>query len=362
MSVLKFGHEMLNRLTATLAALDGDLDGTSAWPEQALAALRDAGWHRWVIPQQFGGEGRSSAEIVAAYEAIARGSVAVALLATQRDGACDLLARSPNDDLRDRLLPAHARGERFTSIGISQLTTSKGAGRPKMLARETAGGFELDGVMPWVTGAIGCDEIVCGAVLEDGRELLACVPCDRARVIVDPPMRLLALDASCTSQVRCENARIDATEIIRGPAAQVLKLRTPVKSMVVISVGLGLAGAIVDALDGDGIAISPQLSPLADELRSEYALVREACKSAAAQLEDPDYEVPKSKLRVAVNALLTRLALVLTSAAKGSGYARPHIAERLMREAMFFQVWSAPADVQAASLRAAFGAPSGENS
>jgi hypothetical protein len=70
----------------------------------------------------------------------------------------------------------------------------------------------------------------------------------------------------------------------------------------------------------------------------------------AASLLDPAQDVPKTEMRVGVNDLLVRLAAGLLIYSKGSGLLRQRDAQRLVREAMFFLVWSAPEDVRANTL------------
>ena len=62
------------------------------------------------------------------------------------------------------LLPPLARGATFTTVGLSQLTTSRQhLGRPALVAAQDEDGWRLDGLCPWVTGADACDTIVTGA-------------------------------------------------------------------------------------------------------------------------------------------------------------------------------------------------------
>jgi hypothetical protein len=56
-------------------------------------------------------------------------------------------------------------------------------------------------------------------------------------------------------------------------------------------------------------------------------------------------------IRVAVNDCVTRLAMTCLTLSKGSGYLSSHPVQRLVREAMFFLVWSAPTHVQLGTLR-----------
>ncbi len=336
-------------LLPALRELDARAEDEPGFPAALLERLAPAGLWGWAIPQAFGGRPLDDAGLLAAYEAIARGSLTAALLVTQRDGAVDLVVRGDNDGLRQRLLPAWARGERFTSIGISQLTTSLGT-RPKMTARADGDAFVLDGVMPWVSGACACDEIVTGAVLDDGRQILAVVPCDAPGVTIDPPLELMALQASCTSRVRCEQVRIGREWIVRGPAPRVLDRRTPVKPLTVTAVGLGLAARIVDELRP---LLEAAPNALAEPVRPRIAqldALRRRFRDLAARLGSSAGETPAAPLRIEINALLTRLSVALLSLSKGSGYVRGRPAEKLLREAMFFHVWSAPDSIRGATL------------
>ena len=83
---------------------------------------------------------------------------------------------------------------------------------------------------------------------------------------------------------------------------------------------------------------------------ASYAEIRRRLYDAAETLDDPTAEIPSMEIRVAVNDLLGRLALSLMTLLKGSGYLTSHPVQRLVREAMFFLVWSAPPSVQMGEL------------
>lgn len=340
----------LEKLTAGLLQAATPRDHTPAWPKACLDLLQDAGLWRCAIPTRWGGAAAPYPQHVRAYESVAAGSLAAALLLTQRDGAVDLIARGKNPELKDRLLPAHARGERFTSIGISQVTTSVGGRAPKLLATVCDEGFILDGVMPWVSGACGCDEIVTAAVTSDGLELLACVPTAARGLTCEPAMRLMALESSCTSRVRCEHVVITQAEIVRGPAARVLSRRTPVKELTVTAVGLGSAAAMAGELRKSGESLEATARGFVEELFGELDELRSAIYAAAERLGEDETSAQSVALRVRMNHLLSRLALAMLSAGKGSGYVLGSPSERLLREAMFFQVWSCPDTVRTRTL------------
>lgn len=343
-------NEQLDQISNRLKDLAEHYDCHSCWPQRSIDLIAQAGCWRWIIPEQWGGDQLGELELVQAYESVARGCLATALILTQRDGAVDLVARGENDALKEKLLPEYAHAHRFTSIGIAQLTTSKRGSKPQLTATPKGKDFILEGNMPWVTGAVNCDEIVTGAVLPDGKQLIASISAAAAGLVIDPPMRLMALEASCTCRVRCLEVRVTPEDVIRGPSDSGLSMRTPVKPLVTVSVGLGLAASICDGVDALGDSVDPALRKTYEPLREAYANLRNDVYTAAQALGKGQNDVDAQALRERVNTLNAQLGMTYLTISKGSGYAHPHPAERLMREAMFFLVWSIPTDVQAQTL------------
>lgn len=363
-------------LTQQLARHAAERDRTGQWPVTELEILEAAGAWRWMIPRRWGGDALATGRILANYRRVAAGSVAVALVLTQRDGAVDLIARADDAAIPNRYLPALASGQAFTSIGISQITTSRGSSGAKLRATSDADGFRLEGFMPWVSGAPACDYVVTAAVLDDGRPLVACVHCDQVGVTVEPPLELLALQASHTSRVRCEGVRIGRDQLVRSPRPDALSGRAPVKPLTVSAVGMGLADAIVAELAGLDSQLSSELRAAVEPLLRRYRYVEEhfhrvvaaadnnesSPASNRARTPSPDAKMVSAQgdrsgispadVRVEINDLLARLAVVLMNMSKGSGFLRGRPAERFVREAMFFQVWSSPPVVQAATIAA----------
>lgn len=342
----------LEALSNRLARLATHYDIIGQWPEQSLQHLTDAGAWTWVIPKEFGGIRLDPVSQTLAYEAVAAGCMSCLLILTQRDAACELIAAGENEALKKSTLPRFARHELMTSVGISQLTTSRQGGRPAMTAEPTGNGFVLSGVMPWVTGARECDNVVTGAVLPDGRQILAMVPLDRAHVEIDSPMRLAALDATLTSEIHLRAVSVERDLVIRGPVEHVLASRSPVKPIVVATAGIGLAGAMVRLMRTHAEKAAPSLLESLDDLTTRYEAVREKLMTHAKTIATGTTEVPKTEIRIAVNDLLMRLAVGLMTFAKGSGFVRQRDAQRLAREALFFLVWSAPEDVREGTLAA----------
>src|SRR5262249_36555548 len=149
-------------------------------------------------------------------EAIAAGCMSTLLILANRDSACELIAASENEPLKADLLPRLASNEIMTTVGIAQLTTSHQTGPPALVATPDGNGFRLSGFIPWVTSAAKCQYLVIGALLPDRRQLLMAIPSDLPGLIIDPPLRLMAMEATWTSEVRCENVRVEPRFVLGG--------------------------------------------------------------------------------------------------------------------------------------------------
>lgn len=338
----------LRQLTKNLSRLATHYDINGEWPAESIRHLTEAGAWAWIIPERFGGIQLDPVSMVRGYEAVGAGSLACLLILSQRDGACEFIASCDREDLKGHWLPQLCRHKVMTSIGISQLTTSQRRGAI-LRAKSDGKGFVLNGMMPWVTGAEQCDFIVTGAVTEDQQQVLAMVPTDLDGMQIDPAMQLMALESSRTSEVHLKSVRIGPEHVLRGPTENALRRNMPVKSLVVSSAGLGLAGALVNKIQRHSRKASDELLRLADEALARYTAIRERIYKAAQQLKQ-DADIPKTEIRVAVNELLMRLAITCMTFAKGSGFIRQRDAQRLVREAMFFLVWSATDEVRSKTL------------
>ncbi len=342
----------LELLKRTLSARACEYDRAGVWPDDSLRALGQAGGWSWSVPVEYGGRLLAPRALLAAYEAIAGGCMSTALIVTQRDGAIDLIRHSSNDSIKSRLLPPLARGEVHATVGVSQLTTSSRGKGPLMRAAPEGDGYRFSGRMPWVTGAERAAFVVTGAVLPGGDQVLACIRTDQEGVAVGSAFELMALTASRTSPVHCDNVRVEPESVLRGPAENVLGRRGPAKGLVASTCGLGLAGTLLELIEN----VPPRWrSPFAETLAplsARYQATRARLFDVADKLERPEveYEVPAAEIRVGVNDLVVRLAVAALTLGKGSGFAVEHPVQRVAREAFFMLVWSAPEAIQTGTL------------
>lgn len=345
----------LSTLLDRLSAAAPDLETSGTWPRQQLDWLAEAGVLGWVIPEESGGSDVSSRALIEGYEQLAAACLVTTFILTQRNGACQRIAAGESDSARRELLPDLAQGRLFATVGISHLSTSRQhLGKPVVTV--VAGGDDLilSGDVPWVTGAPYADVVVTGGTLPDGRQMLIAVPMDAAGIEVQPAAKLLALTASHTAGISLDRVHVPSRFLLAGPVDGVMKRgQGGTGSVGTSALAMGLSQRAVSLL-GEESRRRPELVPIVRSFEQELAALRTDLHATVDLEAEPDAVAsacsPES-IRQRANSLVLRSTQSLLAASKGAGFVAGHPAERSVREALFFLVWSCPQPIVAAALR-----------
>lgn len=317
-----------------------DADRSTAWPAVSWSILHATSVPARSIPVEYGGAGLSPIELLQGMEELGACCLTTAFILSQREAAIRHLTRGP-EHLKQRYLPRLAAGEIYATVGLSQLTTSRQHLSPALRATPlAAGGFQLDGEIPWVTGADHAEAIVAGATLAEGTQVLVVIPADKLAGRIEPPLPLSAVTGSRTSLIVCDRTLIEPEFVLAGPTEGVLG-KIGGGGLDTSCLAISLAAAAAEFIAGEA-AKRPDLKPIADRYDESARANRQRLHTLAEALSDPcdllDLRADCTKLALAA----TQAALMI---AKGNGFVRPHPAQRWARQAMFFLVWSCPRPV-----------------
>ena len=330
-----------------------DADSVEQWPTDQLARLQRAGAYRWNIPVQYGGDGLSPESMLQRYRELARASLLITFVLSQRNAACQRIETSPNTAAAAAWLPKLAAGELFATVGISHLTTSRQYLKvPAVTVTEAGDDYILNGTIPWATGAAYADLLVTGGTLSDGRQILAAIPIHRTGVSVKPPVSLMGLSASCTSEVQLQDVHISGADLLHGPVERVMTAGTGMGgagSLSTSAIALGTAQGTLDHF-AEEAALRPELLPFLNPLQREAEELAQQLETAAAG-GNPKETMSSETLRRRANSLVMRSAQAWLASTRGAGYLAGHPAERAVRESLFFLVWSCPQPVLEGNLR-----------
>ncbi len=332
----------------TLALLDtnaASADANAGWPAESWEAIRRAGVLEWSIPREYGGSEREPLSQLEGSAQLAAACLTTTFILSQREAAVRRILDHGTPELRRELLRPLACGGRFATVGLSQLTTSRQHGAPSLGARLSDQSLTLDGTIPWVTGAAQADHIVIGAVLEDGKQVLAILPRESEGVSIAPPLDLMALAGSLTAEIRCQHVILDRRWLLAGPTERVMAGGRGPGGLETSCLALGLTSAALAYLAHEAAA-RPELRLTADRL----ARTREALWTELIELAGGGGPEKAVALRARANSLVLRAAQAALTASKGSGFLHSHPAQRWARQALFFLVWSCPRPAAEATL------------
>ena len=344
------GNDIL-QLCERLVEHQAELEKPGAWPEAQLQWLSDAGVLCWTVPVDFGGKAISRSELAFGYETLGAACLTTTFVLTQRNAAIARIGLSENESLKAELLSSLCTAETFATVGISHLTTSRQHLAPAVTACETDDGFVLDGQIPWVTGGRFADHIVTGATLSDGRQVLLVIEGNQSGVNADEPSQLMALNATNTGTISLANVEVPSHRVVSGPIEGVMtqgRSGGP-GSLTTSALALGHAAGAINRLRREAER-RPELSETADPLIAELTTIRTDMYAGIEGTRDGD-SVSAESVRQRSNSLVLRATQAWLAASKGAGFSKGHPAERAVREAMFFLVWSCPQPVLQANLR-----------
>lgn len=317
----------------------GEYDRSGEWPGADLAELAAAGAMRWEIAAEFGGDPLTGLELHLRYERIARASVATALVLTQRDAAVGLIDAAADAPGRAALLRRFAANAEWATVGIAQLTTSRQGGAPAVRAERVDGGYRLDGVVPWSTGAARAEVVVAGATVADGRQVLVLLRSGQPGVRHDDPMRMVALTQTLTGSIRLDGARVDDASVLRHPCGNALAGRRRGLTLAQTFIATGLCRSALDLIAAHD---SDRARSLHAKLDGQLEAVRAEVHALCQPGREADAAAANARVRGTCNELTVRATHAAVTLYKGTALLLDHPAQRLAREAMFLLVWSCP--------------------
>ena len=262
------------------------------------------------------------------YTALAYADLPQAFVLTQRNAAIRRIQTSSNPNA-SRLLDDHDSGEKWVTVGISHLTTSRQhLGLPSVIARRVSRGWVLSGKVPWVTAAPWSEAIVIGASDSDSpnQQLLCYVPALTEGVQRGTGMELLALSESGTDEVILENAFIDNSLILHGPVENVMTASQSggAGGLQTSALALGLAGRAIDFILAKS-SDRPALVPFVENLLAQWQKLFGTLTAAS----EPSSTVHLGTLRKESNDLVLRATQSALAIEKGAGFLADRKSTRL---------------------------------
>jgi alkylation response protein AidB-like acyl-CoA dehydrogenase len=164
------------------------------------------------------------------------------------------LQQSGNPALTGAVLAAHASGARLGGTGMSNPMKAYAGIEPLLLkATPVAGGYRVNGTLPWVSN-LGPDHYsgtLAGVEGPDGtvvREIMFLLRCDAPGVELRNCPSFSAMEGTNTWAIRCSDVFIGSDELIADPAKPWVGRMRAGFILLQCGFGLGVTQGAIDAM------------------------------------------------------------------------------------------------------------------
>ena len=336
----------LDRLRAVVAAelapITHEIDHGGVYPARAMRALGAAGL--------YGHHLRATAaqpSIGAAVEAMAAVSetcMSAGFCTWCQDASGWYLEQSDNAALRESLQPGLASGVQMGGTGLSNpMKSLSGIEGFKLRGQRVPGGYEVSGVLPWVSN-LG-DGHLFGTVFEagEGHRVMAMIRCGQPGVSLKQNAHFVALEGTGTYSVLFRRAFIADGQLLADPLGDMVRRIKAGFILLQTGMGLGVIQACVDLMreanvthGGSNRYLPRQAGNFADELA---VLRREIARLAETPLEQaPEYLRAVLQVRLLVSELTLEAGQSALMHAGARGYIQGSPVNRRIREGHFVAI------------------------
>ncbi len=236
---------MLNaQLSQWLDAQAQALDLGQCDPQSVLAQLAAGGVLRVGIDPQQGGSGGDLGDALEAMAEVASHSLAAAFVCWGQRAFIEYLLYSPNQGLRERLLPALLSGELAGATGLSNaMKFLSGIEALQVRARDQEHGWSLSGRLHWVTNLRRSGFVVAAAVEreEGGAPLILAIPDAVSGLERSDDLQLMGLQSSNTAALDLQQVQLARDWLLHDDARVFLPAVRPAFLGLQCALAIGLA-------------------------------------------------------------------------------------------------------------------------
>ena len=311
--------------------------------------------------EEYGGTGTGTLMLQMAVEELAKASAAVSLILMVQELGTLPIQLFGSDELKERLLPDCASGEKSPAFCLSEPDAGSDASAMRTTAKQDGDEWVINGTKNWITNAGIADFYVVFAVTdrENRRATAFVVEADRDGVSVPKFEHKLGIHGSPTGQPVFEDVRVPAQNVIgevgRGMAVALGTLERTRLGAGAQAVGIA-QGAIDYANDyakertafGKPInelqGIQFKLADMQTKTAAARELLYKAC--AMADRDDPRLGMYSSMAKLFASDTAMAVTIEAVQVLGGYGYVTEYPVERMMRDAKITQIYEGTNEIQ----------------
>ncbi len=220
------------------------IDRGQCEPQLVLAQIAESQLLRVGVDPAFGGAGGQVTDAVEAIAAIASRSLAAAFVCWGQRAFIEYLLHSPNQPLREQLLPRLLTGELAGATGLSNaMKFLSGIEALQVRGRPQADGWQLEGRLHWVTNLRKSGFVVAAAIEDEtgGAPFVLAIPSDAQGLERSDDLQLMGLQSSNTAALAFHQVQLQRGWLLHENAREFLPRVRPAFLALQCGMATGLA-------------------------------------------------------------------------------------------------------------------------
>ncbi|GIV21143.1 MAG: hypothetical protein KatS3mg023_2894 [Armatimonadota bacterium] len=323
---------------------------------QVLQWLAEQGYLQQGVPTQYGGSGSRLWEAVQAIAEVAEECLTSGFLFWCQRTFIEYLLHTPNEPLRDHLLPDMLSARRAGATGLSNAMKHLGGLEPlRTRAEYTQEGVVLDGFLPWVSNLQpGRFVVAVAAQVDEHHALVAAVPAEARGVERGEDLQLLGLQSSQTATLTLHRVTLSHQWLLGEDAHQFLATVRPYFLLLQCGLPMGIARRALQEAQAQMRSVREVLQDKADALCQQWQALHEHTRALAVQERLPASALPELfQTRIRWVRLAVQAVHLEVEASGGAAFLRESDTARRLREVAFLPVLTPSATQLALQLKQA---------
>jgi len=340
-----------------------ELDESENFPTEILRDIAKADLFGLYIPEEYGGFGGGSFEMVLALEQFARGCVGIATtFAASALGAYPILI-SGSEEMKEKYIPDIAAGKKWAAFGLTEANAGSDASGIQTTAVLDGDEWVLNGTKQWITNG-GEAQVYTVIAITDRKK----GPRGASMFVVedgDPGFsygkkeKKMGIRASTTRELVFQDCRIPKSRMIgrQGTGFFTVMRTLDLSRPGIASLGVGLGQAALDEAVvhakrriqfGKPVisfqAVQHILADMAIQVEASRALVYATARTIDSGAKNISKE--SSMCKVMATDMAMKVTIDAVQILAGHGYMREYPVEKMMRDAKILQIYEGTNQIQ----------------
>ncbi len=340
-----------------------ELDEHNKFPMDIMKALGQADLMGIYIPEEYGGLGKKSLDLIIAVEELSKACVGVSTsYAANALGTYPILLNG-NDAQKKKYLPDIASGKKLVAFGLTEANAGSDAGGVQTTAKLEGNEYVLNGTKQWITNGGEAEIYTIIAITDKSKGARGAsafiVQRGTPGFTFGKKENKMGIRASSTTELIFSNCRIPKENLIaKEGMGFIVAMKTLDSSRTGVGAqGVGVAqGAIEEALKfakqrvqfGHPITSFQAVQHMLADMQTQTEAARALVYAAARMIDSGSKDFSRASAMAKLFA--TDVAMKVTTDAVqimgGSGYMKEYPVEKMMRDAKILQIYEGTNQIQ----------------